>query len=208
MTTYEYLQDKQPMRKSKHDLINVLAEQLNRPRHEIQEEFEQLLQDGKVLAYQDGIYYRVSIAKEKKFDDNFDREYVLTKPTKQIEEIIEYIYMTCPNFQHFKHAEELANKFNITKRKLRDIVLTHNLGLYNYTKGLTFDKVIYGGNKGYAIVSNKMEQKELLHSIDVDFYHQIEKRKRIRKRLGLNGQMEMTFEKMQYRIINSLSDDI
>ena len=205
MTTYEYLQDKQPMRKSKHDLINVLAEQLNRPRHEIQEEFEQLLQDGKVLAYQDGMYYRVSIAKPK-------------KPIQAKVESIEAPPIAYKIYKHFKDSfvglgnarkmADIAAWYGISERELRDIIYRINFRGYNLKNGNTFTRKILGDVNGYYMVANE-EEKKHFRSIRVKkLLSAVKELKITDEDFGHDNQFKLSLSEFEKELVKSVSDDL
>jgi hypothetical protein len=187
-------------------MISKLSKSQNKPTSEISTELEQLEKSGQVKCWWDGTYY---------YAKAIEREKVTFEPTKPIQappiayDVYTYMKMLHVGEEHAIHMKDLAEHFDISDRKLREIVANINEGIYTLKNGNVFTRKIFGDLKlGYYLVSNDREMKKHLRSIDIEFYNIIRKRNVIREHYGLDNQTKLSLSEWEKDLVKSISTDL
>jgi len=205
MTVYDAIKNSNSMQHTRKGLIRVLATVLDIKLDNAKEELESYEDKGLIKCTFDGTYYRCKTTETKK--DTYVYQEAVSCPTIAYD-IYSNMKMVHVGENNAISMSELSLQYDISERKLRQIIFNINNRLYTLKNGNTFKRKILGDNNGYYVVANDLEVNRYLNK----YKHKlIEAAKVLRigiEDFGRDEQMKLKISEFENDLVKSISDDL
>ena len=190
---------------SRKSLVKAISRVIGIDYQEAEEELAAHEKKGLVKCNFDGLIYHAKIVTPKIV------EYKSQEPTSCttiVYDIYNNMKMLHVGEDNAVSMNNLSTKFDISDRKLRQIVFNINNRLYSLKNGNTFTRKIMGDNNGYYIVSNDIEKKRYLNKYKHKLIEAVKTLKIAHQDFGLDEQFKLKLSEFENEIVKSISDDL
>ena len=188
---------------SRKSLVKAISRVRGIDYQEAEEELAAHEKKGLVKCNFDGLIYHAKIVTPKIV------EYKSQEPTScptLVYDIYNNMKMLHVGEDNAVSMSELSLQYDISERKLRQIIFNINNRLYTLKNGNTFKRKILGDNNGYYVVANDLEVNRYLNK----YTHKlIEAAKVLRigiEDFGRDEQMKLKISEFENDLVKSISD--
>ena len=166
------------------------------------------------------------LQEQGKISHKWNGKYFLTTPLKQISvnvkphidniqdctpivyQIYDYFKMCCVGEINAISMEYIASKYNVSEREVRDIIDKINFRGYTLKNGSTFKRKVFGNNKGYYMIANANEWKQMRHKRVLKLLNAVKELSILDEDFGLDNQYKLKLSEYSKELEKSLSDDL
>lgn len=219
-------QENSSMDKDKKQSLSKFADLMNKEgfdcnKNTVDRALTRLEEKGKIKRKWTGSYYITTALLEVYVDEDVEanRNAWINRKQRQAPpiayEIMDYLKMNGVGLNQSTLSDKtnmavMAKKLDITERTLRLHIENLVFDVYLLSNGKVFDRLINGDQKngGYFLVTNDDELSKMLAEWDLQLYTVSKKRSIIRRKAGLDNQMNMTFTDFEKEYRKSISSDL